>query len=272
MYDNHNSYVDESKYSLDEIAESIELIGHDITYSMTYETLDGIVHSEAKTIGTSGTGIVIEKKNGKAYILTNNHVTEEKTSFNIQIPPSKWFKIEKYAERLYVVKGGEGTSQYLVRAKKVASNPRLDVALLEVDDDARDFKKFPYKIGNSDDLRPGDFTWIIGNPLGLTDYALKGNVSKLKSRSNSDWFMIGSDVQAGYSGGAVIAIRDGEYELVGIVVATLIRPDEGNKSGFPDALGGYGIVIRINPTMKMVDDYFDSIKKKDTSIPTVPKR
>ena len=261
MYDNHNSYVDESQYSLEQILESVELIGHDIAYSISYEDLDGQVYSTVETVSTSGTGIVIEKKDGKAYILTNNHVTKDNMPLNLQVPPCKWFKIEKTSDRLYIIKDG-GIFQFFIKAKKVASDSNLDTALLEVEDSST-LKKFPYKIGNSDDLRAGDFIWIVGNPMGIIDYALKGNVSKTDSNFSPDWFMIGCNVQPGYSGGAVVAIRDGEYELVGIVVATIVRPQD--QDGFPDALAGYGIAIKINPAMEMVNEYFNSLKKKDST-------
>lgn len=256
MYDNHNAFVDESRYSLDEILESVEVLGHEVAYSLSYETLDGKIRSTTTTFTTSGTGIVIEKKNGKAYILTNNHLTEETIPAGLEVSePYKWLKLEKTLDRVYVEKEG-GLFVYKVSAKEVASDPDLDIALLEVDDSSA-FKKFPYKIGDSDDLRTGDFLWMIGNPLGIEDYTLDGNVSRLAYDSNSDWFMIGSDVQPGYSGGAVIAIRDGKYELVGLVVATLIRPvPKGERF---DALGGYGIGIKINPAMKVANKYLDDL-------------
>lgn len=252
MYDNHNAFVDESKYSLEKILESVEIIGHDVEYTLSYETLDGKIYSANKQISTRGSGVVIEKKDGKAYILTNNHLTEEFVPVNLNIDtPCKWLRLEKTSDRVYIVKRGIHYESK-VTAKVLVSDSSLDIALLEVADSAS-FKKFPYKIGNSDDLRPGDFIWVVGNPLGLEDYTLGGDVSKLDYPSNSDWFMIGTSVQSGYSGGAVIAIRDGEYELVGIVVATLIRPDD--DSSMYDALGGYGIAIKINPAMKIVEKY-----------------
>lgn len=254
LYDNHNAFVDESKYSLDSVLESVELLMHNVKYSISYETLDGRLYSLIKEMNFFGTGIVIEKKEGKAYILTNDHLIRDEIPS--EIPPNcKWIKINKITDELYIVKG-EGESHRFIEAEKLVSDQKLDVALLETDDSSN-FTKFPYKIGNSDDLRVGDFIWVIGAPLGLVDYTLEGNISKVSYSSNPDWFMIGSDVQKGYSGGAIVAIRDGEYELVGLVVATLVRPGEI----IPDVLSGYGIAIKINPAMKIVEDYFDNLKK-----------
>lgn len=256
MYDDHNAFVDESKYSLEKILESVEMIGCDVGYVLEYTDEDGKLVSKTEKIRIIGSGIVIEKKDGKAYIITNSHITD--VEFSYQIPEG--VKIKEVYRKLYVLKD---KTLYVdeIDAKKVASDKNLDVALLEVKD-SKNFKKFPYKIGDSDDLRPGDFVWIAGNPHGLEDYVLKGNVSKKVYPADSDWFMIGCDVQPGYSGGAVVAIRDGEYELVGLVVATLIRPGS-EKEYSVDYLGGYGIAIKINPVMKLVNDYFN--KKNNES-------
>ena len=257
LYDNNNALVDESEYSLEEVLESIELVVHEVYYSISYETIDGKVNYLFRNASVMGTGIVIEKKDGKAYILTNNHVTSEKkfSEDSVDIPSdAKWVRVQKTRDEIYIAQYGLFDDK--VYAKEVVSNSTLDAALLEVD--GTGFKKFPYKIGNSDDLRPGDFVWLAGNPLGLEDYAMPGHVSKIEYPWNYNWFMVASDVQPGFSGGAVIAIRDGEYELVGMVVATLIRQDED----VIDPLGGYGMVIKINPIMKMVDKYFKSLEKK----------
>ncbi len=249
MYDDHNAFVDESKYSLEKILESVELIQMDVEYTVTYETPEGKI-TKTETAKAFGSGVVIEKKDGKAYVLTNNHVTE--ADFPDKTPEG--YKIDKVSERIYITKGKIVPKE--ISAKKVAANKTLDVAILELEDSNDYFKKFPYKIGNSDDLRPGDFVWIAGNPLGLEDYVLKGNVSKTSYPSEKDLFMIGCDVQPGYSGGIVVAIRDGEYELVGLIMATLVRR-VNDQEPMPDALGGYGIAIKINPIMKLFNDYMN---------------
>ncbi len=252
-YDDHSAFVDESQYSLEKILESVELIGCDVGYVLEYTDEDGRTVSKTEEIRIGGTGVVIEKKDGKVYIITNTHITDVEYSYELP----EGMKVREAYRKIYVLKDGL-LSKEVVVAKKVDSDKSLDVVLLEVKD-SKDFKKFPYKIGNSDELSPGDFVWIAGNPHGLEDYVLKGNVSKKIYPGKSDWFMIGCDIQPGYSGGAVIAIRDGKYELVGIVVATLVRGGS-DKDYVADALGGYGIAIKINPIMKLVNDYFS---KKD---------
>jgi len=255
-YDNHNGFVDESKFSLEEIANSVELVVHMTTYNVTYETMDGYIDTITIETGGMGTGIVIEQKDGKTYLITNNHVVaDHEFDFSnpmVQPPgPIKRYMVEKVEDRVYIEKGWMEEFD----AKVVATDSTLDIALLEVEN-TDNFKKFPYKIGKSRELELGDFVFGIGNPLGLKDYTLNGYISKKHYDTNPNWFMLDFEAQPGFSGGAIIGIKDGEYELVGVCVAGLIRygvpPDQ-----MADALAGYSIAIEIDPIMKLVNKYFD---------------
>lgn len=244
LYDNHNTFVDESKMSLDAILESVEVISHTTTYHIVYEDLQGQIFDFYHSVSSGGSGVVIDKKDGKAYILTNNHLIDSVTLYNFKLDGSfKNLKIEKVGDKVYVLKDG-----YYVDADIYALDSVADAAIISVDDSSG-FKKFPYQIGNSDDLHSGDFVYIIGNPLGLVDYVIDGNVSLVDYPYNSDWFMINCGVQPGFSGGAVVAVRDGEFELVGLVSATLVRSVGEGES--VDALGGYGIAVKINKFLEL---------------------
>lgn len=260
MYDNHNAFVDESEYSLEKVLESVETVTHVVKYMISYETLDGKVEAYDFDASTFGTAVVIDKKDGYAYLLTNYHVANAKQP-EIKIDkPAKWLRVEKVMDEIYIQKYYPGLQHvvgYNIHAEKVAGSEYLDAALIRAED-SQDFKKFPYEIGDSDDLRKGDFVWIVGNPLGLIGYVLEGNVSSLTYYDRTGWFMLGCDVQPGYSGGPVIAIRDGKYELVGLVNAVMVR--ENPPDMLPDTLGSYGIAVKINPIMKMVEDYFNKLE------------
>ncbi|MCG2717555.1 MAG: serine protease [Nanoarchaeota archaeon] len=264
-YDNHNTNVDESKYSLEDVLKSIETIYHEITYSVSYTTLDDEEYSTTINTGGMGTGIVIEKKDGKAYVITNSHVVTERQALVFMYAqafppvPIKEYNIKKIEDRIYVKKGV--LLPFDIDGKVVAEDATLDIALLEFDQDEK-FDEFPYDIGDSDNLEVGDFIWGIGNPLGLEDYVLKGNISKKHYPGRDDRMMLGFDAQPGYSGGAIIAIKDGKFELVGVVVAGLIRPGTPPKE-MKDALAGYSIGIPIDPIMEMIEKYFEKEKEKD---------
>lgn len=278
-YDNHAAFVDESKFFTDKIVDSVEKIENYTTFKVTYEALNGQSNFSYLKYGAFGSGVVIKKEDGFAYILTNDHAVNGIPSLKklrdqsgnslLDSEIEKSIKIERVSRDLCIRKGS--SYQFL---EEVISNADLDVSLIKVKD-SNDFKAFPYKLGNSDNLESADFVYIIGSPLGIKDYVLDGNVSKTYIEKilvnpwqyqvikNDKLFMIGCDVQPGYSGAPVIAIKDGEYELIGIVRATYTNRYWDAKSGSMvyDPLGGYGVAIKINPIMEWVDKYFKSLKK-----------
>ncbi|MBL7100486.1 MAG: trypsin-like peptidase domain-containing protein [Nanoarchaeota archaeon] len=278
-YDNHPAYVDEANFSFDKIAESIEPVRFNQTFKISYETLDGQINRFFSSIQGFGSGVVIKKEDGCAYLLTNKHVVNP--SFKVKNIPNitkldigKSVKIEKDRNEVYIMK-----DDISYTAEILLEDSELDMALIKVKDPNNLLKAFPYKIGNSDDLELADFTYVIGFPLTLEDYVLHGNVTKLYIEKikyytdlffgtqpytfeDNNYFMIGSSIIPGYSGGSVIAIRDGEYELVGIVNAALARSYYDAKKGIyvPDIYADYGVAIKISPIMEKVNQYFEGIK------------
>ncbi|MEC2308517.1 serine protease HtrA [Bacillus atrophaeus] len=96
--------------------------------------------SGGDTESGSGSGVIFKKDNGKAYIITNNHVVEGASSLKVS---------------LY-----DGTE---LTAKLVGSDSLTDLAVLEISD------KHVSKVanfGDSSDLRTGESVIAIGDPLG----------------------------------------------------------------------------------------------------------
>lgn len=88
-----------------------------------------------------GSGIILSDE---GYIVTNAHVVEG-------------------AEKLYVVFQGEKQ----VEAQLVGMDTTSDVAVVKVDtEDLKDVKYAVAKLGDSDQVRPGELAVAIGNPLG----------------------------------------------------------------------------------------------------------
>jgi len=73
-----------------------------------------------------------------------------------------------------------------------------------------------YPVGNSRELQWGDFVYIMGYPSGV-QMVTKGIVSK--SASNKNVFLIDALFNKGFSGGIVLAVRDGvpNFEIVGMI-------------------------------------------------------
>jgi len=102
----------------------------------------------------------------------------------------------------------------------LAMDKKTDIALLgkEVSGEPqRNVKVFTYDMGDSEELEWGSFVYIMGYPLGHA-MITRGIVSDpVRIRKGS--FLIDAVFNQGYSGGPVIAVRDGvpNFEMVGMV-------------------------------------------------------
>ncbi len=108
---------------------------------------------------------------------------------------------------------GEGDFEVLVSDKK------RDLAILSkkaINDPFQKIKPFRYPLGESSNLELGNFVYIIGYPMGHK-MITKGIVSNTRD-NNSDSFLIDALFNRGFSGGIILAIRDGvpNFELVGM--------------------------------------------------------
>ena len=157
-----------------------------------------------------GAGVIAEF-DGQQYIITNNHVIRHADDIRVEVTDSRFFKAE--------VVGRDSLS---------------DVAVLKID-----AENLPtMTLGDSDQLREGEWVMAIGNPLGLAHSVTMGTVSALgRKRFGAEY---GSFIQTdaalnmGNSGGALVNLRG---ELVGINTA-ISSHDGGNI--------GIGFAIPIN--------------------------
>lgn len=167
---------------------------------------------------SAGSGVVIFKD---GYIVTNYHVIENATSFEVVLSDKRELK-----------------------ATLVGKDPNTDLALLKVD--ANDL--MPLRLGDSDELKVGEWVLAVGNPFNLTSTVTAGIVSAkarsiqiLKDRKFSIESFIQTDavVNPGNSGGALVNARG---ELVGI--NTAIISETGGYEGFSFAIPS-NLVIKI---------------------------
>ena len=147
---------------------------------------------------TAGTGFVITRD---GYILTNYHVIEAAENGGYAINVS--FK--------------DKTSYQAAIAGTDKDN---DVAVLKIDATALS----PATLGDSDDIKVGDYVYTIGNPLGELDFSMtSGRVSALDrsivadgGSAAIDMFQLDASINPGNSGGPVYNDRG---EVVGIATA-----------------------------------------------------
>lgn len=169
-----------------------------------------------------GSGVVVDADKG--FIITNHHVIEGADKIAITMHDGKQFE-----------------------ARVVGADPEADVALLQADIEG--LVELP--LGNSDDLRVGDFVVAIGNPFGLGQTVTSGIVSAL-GRSGlgiegyENFIQTDASINPGNSGGALVNLKG---ELIGINTAIIAAGGKGNV--------GIGFAIPINMTMQLVDQLIE---------------
>ena len=141
----------------------------------------------------AGSGVVIGKE---GYILTNNHVVEGAKEVTVTFANQKEYK-----------------------AQVVGRDPKTDLAVLKI----KSKETFPaVTMGNSDQLKVGDWVVAIGNPFGLNNTVTSGIVSAkgrvIGAGPYDDFIQTDASINPGNSGGPLINMQG---ELVGINTAIL---------------------------------------------------
>lgn len=201
--------VSTSNVDNDSIADIVENVSKSIVGVVNYQESQTknwfgernaqAANGESETVESgTGSGVIWKKENGKAYIITNNHVIEGAAKVEIS---------------LY-----DGTK---TKADVVGADALTDLAVLTIDaSDAPEGLTF----GDSDSVRPGESVLAIGNPLGL-DFSrsvTQGIVSAINrtmsvDTSAGEWelnvLQTDAAINPGNSGGALINTSG---EVVGI--------------------------------------------------------
>ncbi|MEK1891012.1 MAG: trypsin-like peptidase domain-containing protein, partial [Phyllobacterium sp.] len=172
--------------------EEIDPLLQDPFYRRFYG-LPEAIPPQAFSFQSVGSGVIFDAQRG--LILTNYHVVE-------------------HADAIAVTLGGGKT----LEARLVGSDAETDLALVEIKSDS--LSAMP--IGNSDDLRVGDYVVAIGNPFGLGQTATLGIVSALGrpglgNDNLEEFIQTDASINPGNSGGALVNLQG---ELVGINSAT----------------------------------------------------
>ncbi len=166
---------------------------------------------------SSGSGFIIRKD---GLIITNNHVVEGASEIMVNLPD----------EREY-------------QATVLGRDPKTDLAVLKVESG----QDLPVAtLGDSEDVRVGDWVMAIGNPFGLSNTVTAGIVSA-KGRTigagpYDDFIQTDASINPGNSGGPLF---NEEGEVVGINTAIF-----GNGGGNI----GIGFAIPINLAKQLVPD------------------
>lgn len=175
----------------------------------------------------SGSGVIISND---GYIVTNNHVIEDAAEVQVIL---------------------NDNSKY--DAKIVGADPSTDIAVLKIE--GKDFQSLP--LGNSDDMRVGEWVLAVGNPFNLTSTVTAGivsakarNINLLADRSKGavpieSFIQTDAAVNPGNSGGALVNTRG---ELIGINTAI---------ASMTGSYAGYSFAVPVNLVQKVMSDLID---------------
>jgi serine protease Do len=180
---------------------------------------DWYFNNQGNQASSSGSGVIYTSE---GYIITNNHVIEKSDKIEVI-----------HEKRTY-------------QAKIIGTDPSTDLALLKIEG-----KDLPaIKIGNSKDLKIGEWVLAVGNPFNLTSTVTAGIVSAKARNINvvNSQFPLESFIQTdaainpGNSGGALVNTKG---ELVGINTAILSRTG---------SYAGYGFAVPVDIVSKVMKD------------------
>jgi serine protease Do len=166
----------------------------------------GSAPSRRETQRGLGSGFIVNKA---GIILTNNHVVAGADEVWVQLTDERRFE-----------------------AKVVGSDPSTDVAVVRLTRPPSDLR--PVQIGNSEQVRVGDYVLAIGNPLGLGQTVTMGIVSAknrmLGGRINQyeDFIQTDAAINQGNSGGPLFNFKG---EVIGINSA-ILNPAVAMNIGF----------------------------------------
>ena len=239
----------ESSAHIEKIGESVKLVNCLVFYKQYHFTWDDriteknlsdkdILKKSWKTENhnktSSGTATIIGRRNNKLLLLTNAHIVHfPDTLFSYFSNDSG--KVTRYIESVHI-KQSQTNYAALVgvgNLEIVLNDNKRDVALLGCEITRpfpEKFSVFDYKIGDSNELRWGDFVYVLGFPM---HYKMLTTGVVSKTEDESDYFMLDVNVNRGASGGIVLAIRDGipNFELVGIIS---LVPAEKKKHSYSE--------------------------------------
>lgn len=200
----------------------------------------------------SGSGVIISED---GYIVTNNHVVDGANEITVTLNDRKNYK-----------------------AKVVGTDPNTDLALIKID--GKDLPVMP--LGNSDEVRLGQWVLAIGYPLNLDVTVTQGIISA-KSRNIGinrqgsapveAFLQTDAAVNPGSSGGALVNTNG---ELIGINAA--IASPTGSYAGYAYSIPSnlmkkvagdimkYGSVQRGYLGISMAPENLDEAQRKELGI------
>lgn len=179
--------------------------------------------------GGTGTGFLID---AVGHILTNHHVIEGAERVTVKLTDGRTF-----------------------RARVAGSDPDTDIAVIKIEAE----RALPHAVlGDSDELRVGEWVCAIGNPLAYEHTVTVGVVSfigrKLFDTSLDNYIQTDAAISSGNSGGPLINARG---EVIGINAAV---SRQGSNIGFAVPINqARGILPQLKSTGRVTRGYLGTV-------------
>ena len=176
--------------------------------------------------GGTGSGIIVSEEGGRYYVLTNNHVIENRDNILVTLDDGTEFE-----------------------AELVGTDPRQDIAVVAFN--ARRGLQTA-RLGDSSELVVGDLVLAVGSPFGLQSSVTAGIVSALGRETRgariniAEYIQTDAAINPGNSGGALVNL-DGEV----IGVNTWIASSSGVNMGV-------GFALPINAAKRAIRDFMET--------------
>lgn len=156
-------------------------------------------HPHVQAVEARGSGFIIS---ADGYVVTNNHVVKDERTLSVTLD--------------------DGT---VLPAKVVGTDPRTDIALLKINA----HHKLPFiQLGNSRNVKPGEWVVAMGNPFGLGGTVTAGIVSAVSRDIGAgpydQFIQVDAPINQGNSGGPLFT-QDGK--VIGMNTA-IISPSGGS--------------------------------------------
>ncbi len=160
-------------------------------------------HFAPRHANSLGSGFIVNKA---GYVLTNEHVVSDAREIRVTVQNGRQYK-----------------------GRLIGSDTKTDIALVKIDA-GNDLPAAP--LGNSDELRVGEWVMAIGNPFGF-DHSVTAGIVSARSRfipgNYGDFIQTDASINPGNSGGPLINLRG---EVIGINAAIFTRTGSSMGIGF----------------------------------------
>lgn len=215
------------------------IVGINVTFDVTSNI--GYGFQQTGEASASGSGIIISED---GYILTNNHIVNSTSN-------SLFYEVSK-AKSVKVYLFNDETPY---DAEIIGTDAQTDLAVIKINKDGLTAAE----LGDSSNVKVGEFAMAIGNPLGLKSTVTSGIISavnrEVTTTDGTKYILLQTDaaINSGNSGGALV---NSKGQVIGINTLKISATGVENM----------GFAIPINNTTEIYKQLIEFKKVKRPSI------